>query len=57
VDIANTPNAHVFPRLSFAGEMDTDIQNVEAAVLHGQGTAASALQNLQNTLQNSAGGQ
>ena len=38
VDIANTPNAHVFPRLSFAGEMDTDIQNTEAAVLHGQGT-------------------
>ncbi len=57
VDIANGPNAHVFPRLSFAGEMDTDIQNVEAAVLHGQGTAAGALQNLQNTLQNSASGQ
>ncbi|MDB5075927.1 MAG: transporter substrate-binding protein [Chloroflexi bacterium] len=56
-DIANTPNAHVFPRTSFAGEMDTDIQNAEAAVLHGQGTAASALHSLQTTLQNSSSGQ
>jgi multiple sugar transport system substrate-binding protein len=57
VDIANGPNAHVFPRLGYAGEMDTDIQNTEAAVLHGQGTAASGLHSLQSTLQNLAGGQ
>ena len=57
VDIANGPNAHVFPRLGYAGEMDTDIQNVEAAVLHGQGTPAGALHTLQATLQNLAGGQ
>lgn len=56
-DIAAGPNAHVFPRVGFAGEMDTDIQNTEAAVLHGQGTPASALQSLQSTLQNSASGQ
>jgi multiple sugar transport system substrate-binding protein len=56
-DIAAGPNAHVFPRLSFAGEMVTDIQNTEAAVLHGQGTPAGALQSLQSTLQNSAAGQ
>jgi multiple sugar transport system substrate-binding protein len=57
VDLANSRNAHVFPRLSFAGEMITKIQNVEAAVLHGHGTPASALQALQSDLQNSASGQ
>ncbi len=57
VDLANSPNAHVFPRLSFAGEMDTKIQNTEAAVLHGEGTPASALQSLQQDLQNAASGQ
>ena len=57
VDIANGPNAHVFPRLGFAGEMDTDIQNVEAAVLHGQDTPAHALHALQSTLQNLSSGQ
>ena len=56
-DIANSPNAHVFPRTSFAGEMDTDIQNTEAAVLHGQGTPASALHALQSTLQGSSSNQ
>jgi multiple sugar transport system substrate-binding protein len=57
VAIANGPNAHVFPRLAYAGEMNTDIQNVEAAVLHGQKTPADALHGLQNTLINAAGGQ
>jgi multiple sugar transport system substrate-binding protein len=57
VDISNGPNAHVFPRVGYAGEMDTDIQNTEAAVLHGQGAPASALQSLQSTLINSASGQ
>ena len=57
VDIANGPNAHVFPRLGYAGEMDTDIQNVEAAVLHGQGTPASGLHTLQSTLVNLASGE
>src|SRR5262249_14262493 len=57
VDLANSPNAHVFPRLAFAGEMDTKIQNAEAAVLHGQGTPASALHSLQQDLQNAASGQ
>lgn len=57
VNLAKSPNAHVFPRLGFAGEMDTDIQNTEAAVLHGEGTPASALHTLQSTLQNSAAGQ
>jgi hypothetical protein len=37
--------------------MDTDIQNTEAAVLHGQGTAASGLHSLQSTLQNLSSGQ
>ena len=57
VDLASSPNAHVFPRLPFAGEMDTKIQNVEAAVLHDQGTPASALHALQQDLQNAASGQ
>jgi len=57
VTLANSPNAHVFPRLSFTGEMDTKVQNVEAAVLHGRGTPAGALQSLQTDLQNSAAGQ
>jgi multiple sugar transport system substrate-binding protein len=57
VDIANGPNAHVFPRVGYAGEMDTDIQNAEAAALHGQGNAASVLHSLQSTLLNSATGQ
>jgi multiple sugar transport system substrate-binding protein len=57
VQIAEGPNAHVFPRLAYAGEMNTDIQNTEAAVLHGQETAAAGLQSLQSTLQNAAGGQ
>jgi multiple sugar transport system substrate-binding protein len=57
VDIANGPNAHVFPRLGYANAMDTDIQNTEAAVLHGQGTAASGLHSLQSTLQNLSSGQ
>jgi len=57
VDLANGPNAHVFPRLGFAGEMDTDIQNVEASVLHGQDTPAHALQTLQTTLMNLSSGQ
>jgi multiple sugar transport system substrate-binding protein len=51
------PNAHVFPRVSFAAEMDTKLQNAEAAVLHGQQSAASALQALQTDLQNSSAGQ
>jgi hypothetical protein len=37
--------------------MVTKVQNVEAAVLHGHGTPASALQALQSDLQNSASGQ
>jgi multiple sugar transport system substrate-binding protein len=57
VAIANSPNAHVFPRLAYAGEMNTDISNVEAAVLHGQKTAAAAMHDLQSTLVNAAGGQ
>ena len=57
VDIANGPNAHVFPRVGYAGEMDTDIQNAEAAALHGQGSPASIMHSLQTTLLNSAGGQ
>jgi multiple sugar transport system substrate-binding protein len=57
VDAANGPNARVFPRLGYAGEMDTDIQNVEAAVLHGQDTPAHALQALQSTLENLSQGQ
>jgi hypothetical protein len=57
VDIANSPNAHVFPRLSFAGEMVTKIQNAEAAALHGHGSPASVLHALQSDLQNSASGQ
>lgn len=57
VNEANGPNARVFPRLPYAAEMDTKIQNVEAAVLHGQGTAASALHALQADLQNSTSGQ
>ncbi len=57
VDLSNGPNAHVFPRVGFAGEMDTKIQNVEAAVLHGQDTPAHALQALQSDLSNLAGGQ
>ncbi len=57
VQIAEGPNAHVFPRLAYAGEMNTDIQNTEAAVLHGQETAAAGLHALQSTLQNAAGGQ
>lgn len=57
VDLANSPNAHVFPRLAYASEMDTKIQNVEAAVLHGQGTPAAALHALQQDLQSAASGQ
>ncbi|MGH2386662.1 MAG: extracellular solute-binding protein, partial [Chloroflexota bacterium] len=57
VDIAAGPNAHVFPRLSYAGEMVTKIQNAEAEALHGRGSPAAVLQSLQSDLLNSASGQ
>jgi len=57
VDIAAGPNAHVFPRLGYAGEMITKIQNAEASALNGRGSPASVLQSLQSDLQNSASGQ
>jgi len=57
VDIAAGPNAHVFPRLSYAGEMVTKIQHAEAAALHGLGSPSGMLQGLQSDLQNSASGQ
>lgn len=56
-DISTGPNAHVFPRLGYAGEMITRIQRAEAEALHGRGSPSSVLQSLQSDLQNSASGQ